>query len=145
MGIKQALNFCMKNILREILVSLIILLPSICHALPAESPNQFPNEFRATYTVETYGIIVAKATYILKHKTNGLIFTQHSAPVGFASFFKNETLQETSHLSLHNDQLLLNEYSFIQNGGDKNRDISLKIDWIVSDNKFSGRIVRIIE
>jgi hypothetical protein len=134
----------MKNILQatlaKTLIGLVIFLPSMCFALPTELLSEFPTEFTATYTLESYGIVVARATYTLEHESNGLKFTQYSKPVGLAALFKKETVQETSYLSLHNGRLLLDEYSYIQKGSNKNRDINLKIDWIVSDKKLSGRI-----
>ena len=118
------------------MITLIMLFSSLCHA----SPDELPVEFQATYSLETYGIIAAKATYSLKHKSNGLEFTQFSEPVGFAALFKKDTIQETSHLSLQNGQLLLNDYTYIQKGDDKDRDVNLKIDWIVSEKKLQGQI-----
>lgn len=137
MEIKQTLNAGVKkNILQAALANLVMFLPSICLALP----NELPDEFSATYTLETYGIVVARATYILEHESSGLKFSQHSKPVGLLSLFKKETAQETSYLSLHKNQLLLDEYSYIQKGSDKNRNVNIKIDWIVSDKKLSGSI-----
>lgn len=145
MEIKQTHNtsikkYILKKTLTRALINLVIFLPSMCLALPDVFPGKLPDEFSATYTLEIYGITVARSTYTLKHESNGLKFTQYSEPVGLASLFKKETVQETSYLSLHKNRLLLDEYSYIQKGGDKNRDVNIKIDWIVSDKKLAGRI-----
>jgi hypothetical protein len=137
MDIRQTLNnIVKKSTTQKAFCMVTMLFSSLCHALPSE----LPAEFSATYTLESHGIDIARATYTLEHESNGLKFTQNSKTTGFASLIKNESLQETSYLSLQHNQLLLNEYSYIQKGDDKNRDINLKIDWIISDNKLSGRV-----
>lgn len=105
----------------KFLISLLMLLPVFSYALPPE--------FTAIYTAETYGMAVAQSTYTLKHKNKGLVFSQHSAPTGFARFFSDDELNETSHLSFHKNRLLLDEYHFIQKGTKDNKDVHLKIKW----------------
>jgi hypothetical protein len=113
------------------LTYLFILLPAPGYALPPE--------FTATYTAETYGVTVAQATYKLEHKDNGIIFNQRSKPTGFAAFFSDDGLDETSHLSLHQDKLLLDEYRYIQRDAKKNKNVHLKVRWNeISENKISG-------
>lgn len=111
----------------KILISLFLLIPALSYGLPPE--------FTATYSAHTYGMTVAQATYNLKHSNNGLKFTQHSKPSGFATFFTDDELYETSLLSMHNGQLLLNEYSYTQKGSKYNKNINLKINWNDSDDK----------
>ena len=120
-------------ILTKRLITLFLFLPALSHALPPE--------FSASYTAETYGMTVARATYKLEHKNNSISFTQHSVPTGLAALFSSDELSETSYLSLHQDQILLDEYHYIQKGSKKNRDIHLKIKWHnSSDNKLTGTI-----
>lgn len=115
------------------LITFFLVLPALSHALPPE--------FSASYIAETYGMTVAQATYKLEHKNDGLTFTQHSAPTGMAAIFSDDELSETSYLSLHQNQLLLDEYHYIQKGSKKNRDVHLKIKWSSSaDNKITGTI-----
>lgn len=117
----------------KLLLGLFLLVPVLSYALPPE--------FTATYTAETYGTTVAQATYKLEHKNNGITFTQHSIPVGLAKYFTDEAIDETSILSLHKDQLLLDEYHYIQKDSKKNRDIHLKIQWHdTTENNISGNI-----
>lgn len=111
------------------IISLLLLLPALSYALPPE--------FTATYTAETYGMTVTESTYTLKHKNKGVIFSQHTAPTGFARFFSDDELDETSHLSFHNNSLLLDEYHYIQKGTKDNKDIHLNITW---DDKFEKNI-----
>ncbi len=114
-------------------MTFFLLLPVLCHALPPE--------FTATYSAETYGVTAAQATYKLKHKNNGISFTQHSETVGVAAIFSDVTLDETSILSIHNDKLLLDEYRYIQTGDKKNRNTRLKIKWDkTSNSQLSGII-----
>ena len=114
------------------LVTLLLLLPVLSYALPPE--------FSASYTAETYGVTIARATYKLEHKNNSISFTQHSVPTGLAALFSGDELNETSYLSLHNNRLLLDEYRYIQKGK-KDRDIHLKIKWGDStNNELSGTI-----
>lgn len=119
--------------LEKTVLILLLLLPLQGFALP--------DEFTASYSLESYGLTVARATYVLEHQSKGLKFSQHSETVGFASLFKNETLDETSLLSLHDNQLLLDEYSYIQKNSDKNRDVSFKISWVTNNrNKLTGNV-----
>lgn len=117
----------------KVLITLFLLLPVLSYALPLA--------FTATYTAEIYGMIIAQATYELEHKNDVLTFTQHSEPTGLAAIFSNDEVSETSYLSLHHGQLLLDEYHYIQTGSKKNRDIHLKIKWNDStNNKLTGTI-----
>jgi len=114
-------------------LTLSLLLPTLCHAIPPE--------FTATYLAEAYGVTAARATYKLEHKNNTLSFTQHSETIGVAAIFSNVTLDETSILSIHNDKLLLNEYRYTQTGDKKNRNTHLTIKWNeTSNDKLSGTI-----
>lgn len=123
----------MKATLHIMLLALVTLFSSRIHALPPE--------FTATYYAETYGMVVAQAKYILKHKKDGINFSQHSEPVGLAALFSDEALDESSELSLHNNQLLLDQYTYIQKGDRKNRNVQLNIKWRDSeDKKLAGTI-----
>lgn len=100
-----------------------------------------PPEFIATYKAESYGIVAAQATYTLSHDGDGLNFSQRTEAVGLLSLFNNDSLVENSSISMHGDNLLLDEYSYVQRGDNKDRDIHLVIDWNQSeDNKLSGNI-----
>jgi hypothetical protein len=128
------------NSAREVLMTLIKSLIILLLAVPA-SGYALPPEFSASYDAESYGIVIARATYRLKHKDNGIIFTQRSAPTGLAAFLSDDELEETSHLSLHKNNLLLDEYHYINKGSEKDRDIHLKIKWGNSINdELSGEI-----
>jgi hypothetical protein len=117
----------------KLLVYIFLFLPALSYALPPE--------FTATYTVETYGMTVARATYRLEHKNNGITFSQRSVPIGLAAILSDVEVNETAYLSLHKDQLLLDEYHYIQKDTKKNRDVHLKIKWDDSTNdKLSGTI-----
>lgn len=117
----------------KLLLTLFLLLPALSDALPLE--------FTATYTAETYGMTVAETTYKLEHKNDGLTFTQFSATTGLAALFSKNEVSETSYLSLHQNQLLLDEYRYIQKGSKNNRDIHLKIKWNAStNNELTGTI-----
>lgn len=128
------------NTTRQCVMAPIKLLAYLFLSLPALS-YAFPPEFTATYTVETYGMTVARAIYKLEHKNNGITFSQHSVPTGLAAILSNDEIDEIAYLSLHKDQLLLDEYHYTQKDTKKNRDIHLKIKWDdSSDNKLSGTI-----
>lgn len=126
MDIKQVIAAATITRLRGAVFTSCLLLSATSHALPPE--------FTATYSAETYGMIVAQATYTLEHRENGIHFSQHSEAVGLASLFTDDILDENSELSVHGDQLLLDEYSFVQTGDKKDRDIRLSIRWQKSEN-----------
>jgi len=105
------------------------------------SSRALPPEFSASYLAETYGIVAAQAHYKLEHKNNGIVFTQKSSPIGIAALFSDDELKETSLLSMHNGNLLLDEYHFEHKGSDENKDVHLKMQWDTSDKeKISGII-----
>lgn len=115
------------------LVTLLWLVPTLSYALPPE--------FSASYDAQSYGIIIARATYKLKHKGKDIRFTQHSAPTGLTAFLSDDELEETSHLSLHKNNLLLDEYHYVHKGSDEDHDIHLKIKWDASNNnELSGEV-----
>jgi hypothetical protein len=115
------------------LLKVLVFLPSLSFALPLE--------YTASYDVEKFGMVIAKSNYSLKHENNGVRITQHSEAVGFVALLSSDELDENSFLSIHNDQLLLTEFSYTQKSPDKkNRNIQLKIDWIQSDEKLLGKI-----
>ena len=101
----------------------------------------FPPDFNAIYQVESHGLVAAQATYKLTHEGQELNFSQHSKAVGFAALFRTDTLIDNSLMSLHDDQLLLKEYSYVQRSHNKDIDIHLAIDWNQSTkDKLHGEI-----
>lgn len=111
----------------------LVLLPSSGFTLPLE--------YNASYSIEKFGIAIAKSNFSLKHENNGVRMSQHTETVGLVALIRNDVLDENSFLSNQNNQLLLTEFSHKQKSKDKkNRDIELKIDWIQSDKKLLGKV-----
>ena len=132
MAIQYTVSTSVKIVLIGLLQALIFL-PALSFALPLE--------YTASYDIEKYGIVIAKSNYSLKHENNGVRMTQHTETVGLAALLRSDTLDENSFLSAQNNQLLLTEFSYLQQSSDnKNRNIQLKIHWIQSDKKLLGKV-----
>lgn len=132
MAIRYA-NFTPLNItLFQFLLALLVI-PSSGFSLPLE--------YNASYNIEKFGMTIAKSNYSLKHENNGVRMTQHTETAGFVALMRDDVVDENSLLSFQNNRLLLTEYSYKQKSKDKkNRDTQLKIDWIQSDEKLTGKV-----
>lgn len=105
------------------------------HALP---------EFSASYAVQKFGIKVAEAHYQLDHTDTGYKFTQNTHLHGFASMFRNDTVNAVSYVDDVNNELLLKKHSYRQTGKEKNRDEDFSIQWDTSKKPYKGNIKGVV-
>ncbi len=105
------------------------------HALP---------EFNAIYAIEKFGLKVAEAKYQLEHTATGYKFSQSSKLHGFASLFRNDTINAVSYVDQAGDKLLLKKHSYRQTGKEKNRDEEFSIDWVTESSRLTGNISGIV-
>lgn len=105
------------------------------HALP---------EFTAKYAIESYGVKLAEATYQLNYTETGYKFTQNTELYGFASMFRDDTVNAVSYVDDANGTLLLKKHSYIQTGKEKNKNEDISIQWDTSNNATAGTITGIV-
>lgn len=105
------------------------------HALP---------EFTAKYAIESYGVKLAEATYQLDHTETGYKFSQNTELYGFATMFRDDTVNAVSYVDDANGTLLLKKHSYIQTGKEKNKNEDISIQWDTSNGATLGVITGIV-
>lgn len=105
------------------------------HALP---------EFTAKYAVESFGMKLAEARYQLSYTETGYKFTQNTELYGFASMFRDDTVNAVSYVDDVNGTLLLKKHRYIQTGKEKNKNEDISIQWDTSNGATVGTITGIV-
>ncbi len=105
------------------------------HALP---------EFTAKYAVESYGMKLAIARYQLSYTETGYKFTQNTELYGFASMFRDDTVNAVSYVDDVNGTLLLQKHNYIQTGKEKNKNEDISIQWHNANGAMAGTISGIV-
>lgn len=111
------------------------------HAAPA---TQTLPEFTANYGVTKYGIKLAEANYQLSYTDTGYKFTQKTRLHGFASMFRNDSVDAVSYVDIVGDELLLREHRYTQTGKEKNRDEAFNIQWDTNAKPAKGIISGVV-
>ena len=94
--------------------------------------GDLPEEYSADYALEMFGTVMARARYTLEHTENGLAMTQSTRPAGIVALLRNDKIDVRSDMIVNDDQILLVNYDYKHTGDDKDRDVSVKIDWQTS-------------
>ena len=125
-----------------LLAAVILLLSTLfsgsllaAHALPA---------FSATYAIKKFGIQVAEAQYQLSHTKTGYKFTQNTRLHGFASLFRDDSINAVSYIDKVGDELLLQKHDYVQTGKEKNKNEAFSIQWDTSNKPTTGKISGIV-
>lgn len=105
------------------------------HALP---------EFTAKYAVESFGIKLAEASYQLSYTETGYKFTQNTELYGFASMFRDDTVNAVSYADDVDGTLLLKKHRYIQTGKEKNKNEEFSIQWDTSNGATVGTITGMV-
>jgi len=122
--------------------------------MPAVSAaDELPREFTASYALEMYGTVMARATYRLQHTDSGVTMTQSTRPVGLAALLRKDKIDIRSDMVVNGGQLLLVNYNYTHTGDDKDRNVRFTIDWKTNDTQalagkargvYEGRDVDIV-
>ena len=104
---------------------------------PAVLPVTSPADYEANYIVEKYDTQVARLSYRLQHLNKQIIFTTQAEVTGFAALFRNDSAAERSVLMNASPPRLLS-YQYQQNGGKKNRNTRLTVDWQGDSGSIQG-------
>lgn len=96
------------NLLKTIFFCASLILPELLHA------RLLDKGFEYTYSLSKNDFTVAHIKRKLSISENNLVFTSYAYPVGFASFFINDTITEKSNITNNNNILLPQSYSYVK-------------------------------
>lgn len=92
--------------------------------------NGLPHKFEANYTLEMFGITLAKATHKLEQTEKGLSMSVYSYPVGLLAFLYNGHVDIRSDIEKDNGQLLLVNHDYNHSEDEEDTAVRYEIDWI---------------
>ncbi len=97
--------------------------------------NGLPHKFEANYTLEMYGITLAKATHKLVQTKEGLSMEVNSYPVGLLAFLYDGHVDIRSDVAIDNGQLLLVNHDYNHSEDAEDTTVRYEIDWINNQEK----------
>lgn len=112
--------------------TLAILIPLLaCLFTPAAVlANELPHKFVANYTLEMFGITLAKATHKLEQTEKGLSMEVVSYPVGLLAFLYDGHVDIHSDVAMDNGQLLLVNHDYTHSEDEEHTTVRYEIDWL---------------
>ena len=112
--------------------TLAILIPLLTYLFTpaAVLANELPHKFVANYTLEMFGITLAKATHKLEQTEKGLSMEVVSYPVGLLAFLYDGHVDIRSDVAMDNGQLLLVNHDYTHSEDEENTTVRYKIDWL---------------
>lgn len=116
------------------LLCLLFCLPGL---LPAQI---FEKGFSYTYALSKNDFTVAHVKRTLRVSVNRFNFSSYAYPVGFASLFVSDTINEQSIFTLQNNQLRSQSYSLVKKADKIKEQFHLDFDWvkkIITDSRLS--------
>ncbi len=125
---------------RVISVTIVAFLTFVTSTLSAA--RELPAEFTANYALEMLGTVMARAEYKLVHSKDGLYMTQSTRPAGLVALLRNDKIDVRSDMIISDGQILLVKYDYKHSGDDKERNVSLQIDWRSDEDRgLVGKVV----
>ena len=97
--------------------------------------NELPHKFVANYTLEMFGITLAKATHKLEQTENGLSMEVVSYPVGLLAFLYDGHVDIRSDVTIDNGQLLLVNHDYTHSEDEEHTTVRYEIDWLNDQEK----------
>jgi len=97
--------------------------------------NELPQKFEANYTLEIFGITLAKATHKLEQTEKGLSMAVYSYPVGLLAFLYDGHVDIRSDVAIDNGQLLLVNHDYNHSEDAEDTTVRYKIDWLNDQKK----------
>lgn len=116
-------GFFRTALIKPVLLLTGFIVPVVSHA------QELPHEFTANYALEMHGAVLARATYKLEHTDNGVSMTQSTRPSGLVALLRDDKIDVRSDMIVTNGQLLLVNYDYTHTGDEKDRNVSVKINW----------------
>ncbi len=115
---------CKQNLMKNAFISLILLyfpLSSIAAPVP---------DFRAHYSLHSYGIELGKATRELKTtQPNQFIFSSESNTTGVAALIRDDQIKEKSLWTYQDGNIVPQSYAYHHTGSKKQRHVTIEFDW----------------
>ena len=100
---------------------------------------EVPPFFNATYKLFSRGLEIAQMERSLhKQGVDGYIFTSITDTVGIVAMFHKDHIVEESQWKIVENQIRPQNYTYIRNGGKKNRRINIDFDWA---NKIINNVI----
>ena len=110
--------------------TLILLLLTVFPVTPVTTlATELPDKFKANYTLEKFGIILAEATHTLVHTENGLSMAVSSKAVGLLALFYDGTVDIHSDIVRDNGQLLLVNHDYTNSADPEDTTVRYEINW----------------
>ena len=98
-----------------------------------------PPFFNATYKLFSRGLEIAQMERSLhKQGVDGYIYTSITDTVGIVAMFHKDHIVEESQWKIVENQIRPQNYTYIRNGGKKNRRINIDFDWA---NKIINNVI----
>lgn len=116
------------------LCNLFLILPGLLHA------QIFEKGFAYTYALSKNDFIVAHVKRTLSISVNRITFSSYAYPVGIASLFISDTINEQSIISIKDTQLRTQSYSFVKKADKIKEQFHLNFDWNknnITDSRIS--------
>jgi hypothetical protein len=104
--------------------------------------NELPHKFEANYSLEMYGITLAKATHKLEQTENGLSMEVNSYPVGLLAFLYDGHVDIHSDVAIDNGQLLLVNHDYSHSEDAEDSTVRYEIDWRNNQEKGTAGKVK---
>ena len=102
---------------------------------------ELPEKFEANYTLEVYGITLAKATHKLEQTEQGLSMEVYTYPVGLLAFLYDGHVDIRSDIVMENGQLLLVNHDYTHSEDDDDTTVRYEIEWLNSrENGTTGNV-----
>ncbi len=101
----------------------------------------FPENFEAVYELKKGFITFGETRRTLKSLGQGRFsYESKTKPTGFAAFFVKGKVSEKSIWKFHNKHFQPLEFSYLNTGGGKKREVELKFDWQAKQvtNRING-------
>jgi hypothetical protein len=116
-------------------LAIIIPLLAFLFTPAAVLANKLPHKFVANYTLEMFGITLAKATHKLEKTEKGLSMEVVSYPVGLLAFLYDGHIDIRSDIAIDNGQLLLVNHDYTHSEDEENTTVRYEIDWLKNPEK----------
>ena len=116
-------------------LAILIPLQAFLFTPAAVLANDLPHKFVANYTLEMFGITLAKATHKLEQTEKGLSMEVNTYPVGLLAFLYDGHVDIHSDIAIDNGQLLLVNHDYTHSEDEEKTTVRYEIDWLNNQKK----------
>ena len=123
-------------------LAILIPLQAFLFTPAAVLANDLPHKFVANYTLEMFGITLAKATHKLEQTEKGLSMEVNTYPVGLLAFLYDGHVDIHSDIAIDNGQLLLVNHDYTHSEDEEKTTVRYEIDWLNNQKKVPAGNVK---